>query len=124
MLEVQNELLNKHLPFLHIIFNLTAISYNNTISGGHIPSEVRIDQDKDHIYIELEATKMNPDDISIDFENQALTITDTKLHINKKIHINHHIIAENIKANYLNGKLYLVIPKQGPSHNQKINLNF
>ena len=47
-----------------------------------------------------------------------------KLHINKKIHINHHIIAENIKANYLNGKLYLVIPKQGPSHNQKINLNF
>ena len=124
MLEVQNELLQTHLPFLQVNFNVDAVSYNNSIAGGHIPAEVRIDQDKDHIYIELEATKMNPEHISIDFEDQALTITDTKLHINKRIFINHKIVAEDIKANYLNGKLYLVIPKQGPVNNQKINLNF
>ena len=99
----------------------------------YLVPKTRISDDKDNIYISMEMAGLSKDDIKINLENEVLTISGTKKNethkedsnlimneiqygeFSRSFNLTDEVNQEDIKADFRDGVLSLVLPKKEES---------
>lgn len=116
MIKIKTELLHATLRFLQIECDMHTLLNPSLYSGGVIPYESKVSEDKSHVYICMEAPKIDPSKCSLHYQKGSLTMSSLEYpFLNKSFQVGQNLNILNVTVNYSNNNIYIKIPKEEDS---------